>query len=107
MTERPLLPLIAAEAGCTLPEGEPDPRLIAWRTALAGSHKTSAGPDRLVLELPSGTDLPALARLCELEVGCCSFFAFSLEITEGTRRLVVRAPRDKHQVLNAFAALLD
>ena len=107
MTERQLLPLLAADAGCTLPTGELGVRLGEWRAALAGNTGVSrVRADRLVVELGPVTDLPSLARLCELEVGCCSFFMFSLEVSAGVRRLVVTTPVDRANVLDEFGSLL-
>lgn len=107
MPEPQLLPLLASDAGCSLPSGELDARMDAWRVALADSEVLTAGRGRVVFELGTTTDLPALAHLCELEVGCCTFFTFAVEVAAGSRRLVVSTPPDQGDVLDRFTALLS
>lgn len=93
MTERPLLPVI--EQSCNLsPEALPL-RLEQWRAALTGVaavDRTSQAAGRIVLDLGPSVDLGEVARLCALEVGCCSFFAFSLTVAAGERALIITVP---------------
>lgn len=111
MTDRPLLPLI--EDSCVLSSEALAVRLEDWAAALAGvtaADRTSLAAGRVVLSLGPAVDLAVLARLCALEVECCSFFAFSLTVTAEARSLIITVPTGSesalHEVLQVLPAAL-
>lgn len=107
MIERKPLPLIAEE--CALPPTEMDIRLEQWRAALRGViavDLTSQAAGRLVLDLGPSVDLGEVARLCGLEVGCCSFFAFALTVSADGRFLTITVPSDALPALDELLQLL-
>jgi hypothetical protein len=106
MTERPLLPVI--EQSCDLsPEALPL-RLEEWRAALSGVvavDRTSKVAGRVVLDLGT-SDVGEIARLCALEVGCCSFFAFSLTVSAEGRALIITVPAGSAPALDELLQVL-
>lgn len=107
MTERQLLPLI--EDSCGLSPQAMLVRLEEWRTALAGVtavDRSSQAAGRVVLDLGPAVDVGEVARLCSLEVGCCSFFAFALAISAGTRSLIVTVPSGSAPALDELLQVL-
>ena len=107
VTEPRLLPLI--EDGCALSAPAMKARLQEWRDALEGVvavDRSSQPAGRVVLDLGPEVDLGQVARLCALEVACCSFFAFSLTVTAEQRALIVTVPPGAQPALDELLGLL-
>ncbi len=107
MTDRRLLPLI--EDSCSLSPEALSARIEDWRAALAGVtavDRTSQASGRVVLELGRAVDLGALGQLCDLEVACCSFFAFSLTVSSAGRTLIVTVPPGSAGALDELLQVL-
>lgn len=86
-----------------------DERLQQWRTALAGVtavDRTSQSAGRVVLDLGPSVDLGEVARLCGLEVACCSFFAFSLTVYGEGRSLIITVPSGSAPALDELLQVL-
>lgn len=80
------------DIACALAQDEQSQRVEQWRNVLAGAaiERTSDG---LRIRFPKGAAMAErVARLCESEAGCCSFFEFTMEISVGEVALIVRLP---------------
>lgn len=91
---------------CSLDDAVARDRLDAWGATLA-SLVTSVewpSPDQVRFRLrdqPAG----ALVDLARLEVACCPFFEFGLEITALGSSLTIRVPSEAAPVLQDLATL--
>ncbi|GAA1503010.1 hypothetical protein GCM10009677_38480 [Sphaerisporangium rubeum] len=92
---------------CTLPSAERPLRVGEFDSFFAEAVRDvrREEPDRLVLELASGTEYAVrAAELAAKENGCCSFFTFTLTVGGGTLRLAVGVPSQQVEVLDALQA---
>jgi hypothetical protein len=99
---------ISDVAACTLPTAERPTRLAEFDELFARVRGvTRAEPTRLSLDLEPRADVAALcADLMVREIGCCSFFTFTLVATgalEPAVRLEVTVPAGHTEVLDAMA----
>jgi len=106
MTARELLPLIQPPDSCTLDSAALSTRVEEWRAALAGATGVEIAKSQAVIALGPTADAAALARLCELETACCSFFTFDLRFSAADRTLTVAVPATKQDELLAFQSLM-
>lgn len=80
---------------CTLPEGDWSERLHDWESTLEVVEERRETADGIALRFPRDPDtLASLARVATLEVGCCSFFTFTLTLDARAAWLAVGAPAD-------------
>jgi hypothetical protein len=94
---------------CTLTPGDAYDRVSEWRDFLAGSVLSAAvvGDTELRLALdPLPESLLCAVDLSQRETACCSFFDFSLAISDSSCTLVIRVPPDAAPILRDFATLL-
>ena len=92
---------------CTLPAAERPLRVAAFDELFAGSLRGIGrpGPGRLRLDLEAGPAIAGrAAELAAAEAGCCSFFTFTLTVTDGGLVLEVCVPEGRGAVLDALAA---
>jgi hypothetical protein len=98
-------PVWAPDA-CTLPSPE-RPLRVAQFDELFGTATAAERPEptRLQLTLPPEPETAARAAgLVAREVQCCSFFTFTLTIRSDSLRLLVEAPPEHVDVLDAVTA---
>lgn len=96
-----------APESCTLPAAQRPVRSADFDEFFAGAvlgvERTS--PTGLRLELEPGPRAAArAAELAAAEVGCCSFFTFTLTVTGPGLTLDITAPASHAAVLDALAA---
>ncbi|MEV1169091.1 hypothetical protein [Nonomuraea sp. NPDC049784] len=94
-------------SACTLPTVEQPLRLVEFDALFARAVQAVQRPEqtRLRLELAfSPQNAAQAAELTARETSCCSFFAFTLGIAEGTLTLDVRVPQRQTAVLDALQA---
>lgn len=93
---------------CTLPTAQRPLRLAEFDDLFATAVRSVTRVDarRLRLELdPRAAVAARVARLAVDETGCCSFFTFTLTITDGQVWLEVAVPDGQVEVLDALAAV--
>jgi MerR family copper efflux transcriptional regulator len=77
---------------CALPQDERSQRVEQWRDVLVGAAVEGTS-DGMRIRFPKGAGMAErVARLCESEVACSSFFEFTMEIAVGEVELIVRLP---------------
>lgn len=91
---------------CSLGNDAVRDRVAAWGSTLAGLVTAVDWPSPEVVcmrlrDEPAG----ALVDLARLEVACCPFFEFGLEVTADGSVLTVAVPDEATPVLRDFAAL--
>jgi hypothetical protein len=92
---------------CTLPQVKQPLRVAEFDAFFARAVRAVNRParDRLLLELAFSPPTAALAaELMARESGCCSFFAFTLRIADGTLTLELKVPDQQIAVLDALQA---
>ena len=92
---------------CTLPTAERPLRVAefdeVFTRAVRGAERT--GQSRLRLDLdPAPGVAGRIAELAAAETGCCSFFAFTLTVADGSLMLEVTVPPANAGVLDALAS---
>ena len=92
---------------CTLPTAERPLRVAefdeVFTRAVRGAERT--GQSRLRLDLdPAPGVAGRIAELAAAETGCCSFFAFTLTVADGSLMLEVTVPPSNTGVLDALAS---
>ena len=94
-------------SSCLLPTVERPLRLAEFdelfTRAVGGVERLEPGRVRLALE-PTAEVSARAADLMVREIGCCSFFAFTLTATNDALHLEVSVPGGHIDVLNALAA---
>jgi hypothetical protein len=95
-----------APADCTLPTAERPVRGAEFselfRDAVTGADRI--GPQHLRLTLRRDRQIAArAAELAAAETECCSFFTFTLTVTNDQLLLDVRVPPARVEILNALA----
>ena len=95
----------ATPPSCSLDDAALTERLTAWDRLAAGAlvERDRSG-NRVVLTF-DGSAGPDLARLVELERGCCGFLDFRLEPAGARVALVIDGPDGSDATLDAFASL--
>lgn len=92
---------------CTLPTSE-QPLRVDEFDELFSRHVTGVDgstPGRVVLNLdPTPEVASRVAHLAARETGCCGFFTFSLELSDGNVALTVTVDEGHRGVLDAVAA---
>ncbi|MFG6201745.1 hypothetical protein [Nonomuraea sp. JJY05] len=94
-------------SACTLPTPEQPLRVAELDALFAEAVQALSRPERtrLRLELVFTPDIAArAAELMARENGCCSFFTFTLTISDGSLALVVGVPPEQTEVLDALQA---
>ena len=107
MTRNVALDLGWVPSACTLPTAEQPLRLAEFDALFADAVQAvqRLEPTRLRLELVFSPDHAARsAELAARESGCCSFFAFTLTITESGLALEMAVPPERIEVLDALQA---
>lgn len=92
---------------CTLPTAERPLRVAEFDEVFTRSVRGTerAGQSRLRLDLdPAPGVAGRIAELAVAEVGCCSFFTFTLTVADGSLMLEVTVPPASTGVLDALAA---
>jgi len=94
---------------CTLPASQWPERLDDWQKMFDVVEARRETPEGIALRFPSDADtLGSLARVAALEVGCCSFFTFTLTLDAHGAWLAVGAPPDAVSlVLEVFGPVDD
>jgi DNA-binding transcriptional MerR regulator len=93
-------PLPAPPTACTLDPGAMRGRLGDWQAVLARGTSRSPIPGGSAITFDTDPELAAdLARLVAAEHACCSFFDFTISVTEAGLRFEVRAPDEAHDLL--------
>lgn len=95
---------------CTLTPVAAQDQLAEWRALLSSdvARRVAVEGSRLTVDLdPDRLDTGALVDLARREQACCSFLAFSLEISADAVRLVIVAPAEAAAVVEGFATLSD
>lgn len=97
-------------SACALPTAEQPLRVAefdeVFSHAVRGAERVAAA--RLRLELDPATGVAGrVADLAAAETACCSFFTFTLTVTEGRLTLEVTVPPPYTGVLDAVAARAD
>lgn len=87
--------------GCALPDASRAGRIREWRGLLAQARHREAVAGGIRLHLPLAAAAQA-ASLVAAEVQCCTFFAFTLHISQGEALLDVRAPVEHLAKLSAI-----
>jgi MerR family transcriptional regulator, copper efflux regulator len=81
------------EVGCSLEVGQQGDRLRQWRDLVDEGRVVDRSETTLRVAFPVSTETAErLAGLCAAEVGCCSFFAFRVEISAASLTLQVEVP---------------
>ncbi len=91
---------------CTLPTVEQPLRIAAFDQLLSGAVRGAqrTGPTRLHLDLrPDPRVAGQAAELAAAETSCCSFFTFTLTMTDGSLGLDIEVPDSYLSVLDALA----
>ncbi|MEP6696308.1 MAG: hypothetical protein ABJA34_05440 [Pseudonocardiales bacterium] len=97
---------IEAPDACTLPTAQQPVRLGEIKALLASSVESLSRLEAGLLRLTLTADAAVAARTADLlvrESGCCSFFTFTLTITDGRLTLDVAVPPAHGQVLDGMA----
>jgi DNA-binding transcriptional MerR regulator len=95
-------PLPAPPLECTLDPTTMRGRIGDWQTVMARGTSRSPIPGGSAITFDTDPDLLAdLARLVAEERSCCSFFDFTLSVTEDGTRFEVRAPEEAQDMLAA------
>src|SRR6478735_4283249 len=94
-----------APQACTLPTVERPLRVAQFDELFGGvTAAERPAPTRLQLTLPAEPETAAQAAgLLAREVQCCSFFSFTLTIRCDSLRLLLEAPAEHADVLDAVA----
>jgi hypothetical protein len=93
-------PLSALPMECTLDPGAMRGRISDWQALLARGTSRSPIPGGSAITFDIDPELLAgLARLVADEHACCSFFDFTISVTEDGVRFEVRAPEEAHDML--------
>ena len=94
-----------APDACTLPTAERPLRAADFDELFAGTVRgiDRRGPTRLHLDLrPGGRAAGRVAELAAAETDCCSFFTFTLTVTQSALTLDVAVPAAHAAVLDAL-----
>jgi hypothetical protein len=95
------------EGACTMPIAEQPVRVAEFGGFFGEAVRTvtRAEPTRLRLELRPGQDVAARAAgLAAAETRCCSFFTFTVTVSDGRLTMDVAVPTAYTAVLDAIAA---
>ena len=91
---------------CTLPTAEQPLRIAAFDQLFSGVVRGAerTAPTRLHLDLrPDPQVAGRVAELAAAEASCCSFFTFTLTVTDGSLGLDIEVPDSYVSVLDALA----
>lgn len=111
-TPQKTLPLTSSwvPEACTLPTVEQPLRLAEFddlfTTAVTGVRRVDSTQVELALR-PEPEVAARAADLAARETGCCSFFTFTLTITDGSLMLRVSTPSAHADVLDALVSRAD
>jgi DNA-binding transcriptional MerR regulator len=93
-------PLAAPPTACTLDPGAMRGRIDDWQAVLAHGTSRTPIPGGSAITFDTDPNLAAdLARLVAAEHACCSFFDFTIAVTEDGMRFEVRAPEAAQDLL--------
>ncbi|MEV7970214.1 hypothetical protein AB0O34_30140 [Sphaerisporangium sp. NPDC088356] len=107
MTHDVALDLGWAPSACTLPTAAQPLRVAEFDALFADAVQGVARLERIRLRLELVFSPDTAARAAELtarENGCCSFFAFTMTIADGSLALEVAVPAEHVDVLDALQA---
>ena len=93
---------------CTLTVEDAEDRVGEWRAFFAAHTDVVEvrSPTEAAVRLRPGDEaLLAAADLAGREKACCSFFAFSIALTEDARWLQMAVPEDAAPILSDFVTL--
>ncbi len=93
-------------AACTLPTIEQPLRIAAFDQLFSGAVRGAERPAPTKLHLDLRPDPPVAGRAAELaaaETSCCSFFTFTITVTDGSLGLDIEVPDSYVSVLDALA----
>ena len=93
--------LVPVIEGCALPDASRAGRVREWHDLLARARYREAIAGGVRLHLPLATT-PQAAALAAAETQCCSFFTFTLHISQDGALLEIRAPRERLSQLFAI-----
>jgi hypothetical protein len=90
-------PLPSGDPGvsCSLASDARTERLAQWHDLIALGRVESTGYGYRIAFAPGGDLAERLARLSAAEAGCCTFFAFGIEISATDVVLRVEVPDDE------------
>ncbi|MDP9021540.1 MAG: hypothetical protein M3N57_02350 [Actinomycetota bacterium] len=98
------LPLHDAGASCTLDEQGAARRSVEFANVVERGlrdRKRTSGGVRLTFDRKEGLE-EDLRELVRRESGCCAFFSFDVDVTEGVIVVEVAAPAEKDAYLEAL-----
>lgn len=98
--------ILAKDVACTLRGSEVPERAAAWKALLARATTRVHANGVVTFRFPAMPGMAAaVAELAEAEIGCCSFFGFTIRIEGGEVTLEARAPDDAAPLLEALFVL--